>query len=718
MLTLAYFFIQVIISSGIMLLYYWLLLRNKKFHQYNRFYLLALFVLPWFVPLLKINLLPPKENTTTIIYFIQAIANNNTVIESKVKGLIFNWNTAVILTYILVCVFILIGLIKALLNIYRLLKQNSCKHWENIYLVFTNAKGTPFSFFKYIFWNNEIAMQSAEGKQILAHELIHVKQKHSLDNILIQIILIVGWCNPFFWLAKKEMNLIHEFIADTKVVKNGDASSLAAMLLAAAFPQQKFLLTTPFFFSPIKRRLAMITNTKNTKFSYARRIIALPVLFITVLLFSFRNTQLIAKAKADSKENIIIEDVYLSDIPNSTDSLSTEDLNLFSSKLNALAKTKTLPNGKTITTYERNDDEYKKLYALYKRMNQAQKDRFAVAIMKYPPIKKIVPTQEQLNNWKNENLYGLWIDGKHVNNNVLNNYKAPDFAHYDASKLYGAAKTGRKYSVQVNLATTKYYNEKYRKDSLIIIGYRFTPPKIVRDDTMKVKFTPPKIVRAKYTKAKDNNGVIKFVADSFYINTKGNLNLNNALIIVDGKEVLQDFLNTMPPNSIQTISILKDSYSAVKKYGAKAKNGVIEITTKPNNKEPYLTNVTLEKIDSNNYNVAKNEQPNIVFTTVLIAAEFPGGKEAWQKFLQKNLNANIPVDKGCPPGKYIVNLTFTVNEKGEVSNIKALNNPGYGTKEEAIRVMQNSPNWLPAVQNGHKVNSIVKKSITFQISEE
>ncbi|MBS1640567.1 MAG: energy transducer TonB [Bacteroidetes bacterium] len=701
MLTLAYFFIQVIISSGIMLLYYWLLLRNKKFHQYNRFYLLALFVLPWFVPLLKINLLPPKENTTTIIYFIQAIANNNAVIESKVKGLIFNWNTAVILTYILVCVFILIGLIKALLNIYRLLKQNSCKHWENIYLVFTNAKGTPFSFFKYIFWNNEIAMQSAEGKQILAHELIHVKQKHSLDNILIQIILIVGWCNPFFWLAKKEMNIIHEFIADTKVVKNGDASSLAAMLLAAAFPQQKFLLTTPFFFSPIKRRLAMITNTKNTKFSYARRIIALPVLFITVLLFSFRNTQV--TAKANNKTDIIVQDVYLSDIPNSTDSLSTEDLNLFSSKLNALAKTKTLPNGKTITTYERNNDEYKKLYALYKKMSQTQRDRFAVAIMKYPPIKKEIPTQEQLNNWKNENLYGLWIDEKHVDNTVLTNYKPTDFLHYDASKLYGAAKTGRKYSVQVNLATTKYYNEKYRKDSLIIIGYRFTPPKIVRD---------------KYTKAKDNNGVIKFVADSFYINTKGNLNLNNALIIVDGKEVLQDFLNTMPPNSIQTISILKDSYSAVKKYGAKAKNGVIEITTKPNNKEPYLTNVTLEKIDSNNYNVAKNEQPNIVFTTVLIAAEFPGGKEAWQKFLQKNLNANIPVDKGGPPGKYIVNLTFTVNEKGEVSNVKALNNPGYGTKEEAIRVMQNSPNWLPAVQNGHKVNSIVKKSITFQISEE
>jgi len=452
----------------------------------------------------------------------------------------------------------------------------------------------------------------------------------------------------------------------------------------------------------------MITNTKNTKFSYARRIIALPVLFITVLLFSFRNTQLIAKAKADSKENIIIEDVYLSDIPNSTDSLSTEDLNLFSSKLNALAKTKTLPNGKTITTYERNDDEYKKLYALYKRMNQAQKDRFAVAIMKYPPIKKIVPTQEQLNNWKNENLYGLWIDGKHVNNNVLNNYKAPDFAHYDASKLYGAAKTGRKYSVQVNLATTKYYNEKYRKDSLIIIGFRFTPPRIVRD----------KDAKASAVKVKNNNGVIKFVADSFYINNKGNLNLNNALIIVDGKEVLQDFLNTMPPNSIQTISILKDSYSAVKKYGAKAKNGVIEITTKPNNKEPYLTNVTLEKIDSNNYNVAKNEQPNIVFTTVLIAAEFPGGKESWQKFLQKNLNANIPVDKGGPPGKYIVNLTFTVNEKGEVSNVKALNNPGYGTKEAAIRVMQKSPNWLPAVQNGHKVNSIVKKSITFQVSEE
>lgn len=452
----------------------------------------------------------------------------------------------------------------------------------------------------------------------------------------------------------------------------------------------------------------MITNTKNTKFSYARRIVALPVLFVTVLLFSFRNAELTAKAKATNQENIIIENVYLNDTPNSTDSLSTEDLNLFSSKLNALARTKKLPNGKTITTYDKNDEEYKELYALYKRMNQSQQNRFNVAIIKAPPIKKAIPTQEQLNNWKNENLYGLWIDGKHVANNVLTNYKPTDFAHYNASKLYGSAKTGKKYSVQVDLATTKYYDENYKKDSSIIIGFRFAPPKIVRD----------KDAKASNTNVKDDNRNIKIVADTIYFNTKNNLNTKNALIIVDGKEVSENFLSTMPPNSIQTISVLKDNYG-IKKYGAKGENGVIEITTKPtNNAKLIFTDAAVEKNDDNNKNDILKKQNNIAFTVVQIPAEFPGGNIGWLKFLHRNVNTNIPLDKGCPPGQYKVNLVFTVSEDGEINNIKALNDPGYGTKEEALRVMQKSPKWISAVQNGHKVSSVEKREITFQVTTD
>jgi beta-lactamase regulating signal transducer with metallopeptidase domain len=173
--------------------------------------------------------------------------------------------------------------------LYRLLRDHSCKNVGDVYLVLTQAKGTPFSFFRYIFWNEEIDIRSEAGKQILQHELTHVQQKHSFDKLFIQVMLIGGWFNPFFWLLRKEMDMIHEFIADKKAVNNGDTAALAQMLLTAAYPQQQFALTHPFFFSPIRRRLLMLTNNKNPRYSYIRRLVVLPLLAIVIVLFAFRS---------------------------------------------------------------------------------------------------------------------------------------------------------------------------------------------------------------------------------------------------------------------------------------------------------------------------------------------------------------------------------------------------------------------------------------------
>ena len=65
-------------------------------------------------------------------------------------------------------------------------------------LVITNAKGTPYSFFKYIFWNEAIDMTSTTGQQILQHEITHVKEKHSYDKLFVQLSLIAGLFNPLF----------------------------------------------------------------------------------------------------------------------------------------------------------------------------------------------------------------------------------------------------------------------------------------------------------------------------------------------------------------------------------------------------------------------------------------------------------------------------------------------------------------------------------------
>lgn len=114
----------------------------------------------------------------------------------------------------------------------------------------------------------------------------------------------------------------------------------------------------------------------------------------------------------------------------------------------------------------------------------------------------------------------------------------------------------------------------------------------------------------------------------------------------------------------------------------------------------------------------EEEDYNKIFTVVQIEAEFPGGKAAWNKYLQRNLNASLPMDNGAPPGKYTVVVIFTVDKEGNISDIQTENDPGYGTKDEAMKVIRKGPKWKPAVQNGRNVAYRHKQSITFVVSEE
>jgi N-acetylmuramoyl-L-alanine amidase len=271
--------------------YYWLVLRDKKFHQYNRFYLMSVLLMSWIIPLIKIQWTKPVTSDAQVINFLSIVADNNAEIDANLAktNYQFTWEGLAVAAYFLIAAIMLGLLVVGLVRLYVLLKKHSCKNVGDVYLILTQVKGTPFSFFRYIFWHEAIDLRSDAGKKMLEHELTHVQQKHSVDKVLIQVVLVVGWFNPFFWLLKKEMEMIHEFIADNKSVQNGDSASLAQLLLTAAYPQQQFLLTTPFFFSPIKRRLAMITNNKNPRFSYLRRLVILPLLAIVVVLFAFRS---------------------------------------------------------------------------------------------------------------------------------------------------------------------------------------------------------------------------------------------------------------------------------------------------------------------------------------------------------------------------------------------------------------------------------------------
>ncbi len=104
--------------------------------------------------------------------------------------------------------------------------------------------------------------------------------------------------------------------------------------------------------------------------------------------------------------------------------------------------------------------DQRRLEQIFKQMNATQQSKQKIAFIKAPqPLKKIIPTNDQLKEWKNETIYGLWIDGKRTKNYALEHYVNTAFEHVTVSKLYGAAKQNKTYSYQVNLMTKDYYRK-------------------------------------------------------------------------------------------------------------------------------------------------------------------------------------------------------------------------------------------------------------------
>ena len=294
---LFFYFAKVILSSGILLLYYRLFLKDKTFHHYNRFYLLSAMVISLILPLIKVSYFTLEVNSG--IYLL--VNQLQQFKSSKILHDDFFYFTSAALVFGLVSVFFLSRFIYGLMKIQRLKNNFKKENFQGINFYQTNLDEAPFSFFRNLFWKNSIEIQSDLGRQILKHEMVHIEQKHTWDKIFVETTTSLFWFNPFFYFIKKEINLIHEYLADKKALKNSDTKAFAQMLLAGHFSGRQLPATSPFLSSNLKKRLTMLKKSK-TKFSYARRILALPILFVIAFLYLVN-----AKNKEIMKSNLEIE---------------------------------------------------------------------------------------------------------------------------------------------------------------------------------------------------------------------------------------------------------------------------------------------------------------------------------------------------------------------------------------------------------------------------
>ena len=669
MITILYYLLKVVICSAILYTYYWFVLRNKQFHQYNRFYLMGISVLSWVVPFIKINIIKEQViSAPKVLYFADVIADKNSSLEHEVvlKSSQFTWDNLLLIIAISITLLFFARFVKSLWNVRKLIWKYPLKKLSNLYLIMTDVKGTPFSFFKYIFWNTSINLNSEVGKKILAHEVAHVEENHSFDKLLIELQLMIGWFNPIVWLIRDELHLIHEFIADQKSIQNNDTSVLAELLLASAYPSQQHILSNSFFFSPIKRRIQMFTKT-NTKYSYLRRLTILPIMAATVLLFAFRNGNLNSRPiiKLDKQFTVIIDAGHGGDDlgASAVDGTTEKDL-----ALSIAQKVKALNNNPNINiVLTRESDRFINVVDRANFANASNANLFVSIHMdkagtaKFTGTTCYIPSKNKL--YLKENIM--------IAKNILD----------ATSELFPESKiTTRKMGIWVL--------ENVKMPSVLFESGFISNP----NDLKLVKANEEKIANMLL------DGINSYLSGS----NKIQRNVDTLLKVKSSssKDIVEIKLDTIPAKKVNKINLQnKVDDVAVVSYSSVDTGGVSAVFVAP-------------KIQKN-ADPQKNNEP--IFYTTQKPAESPAG---WSNYLMNNLDRDLPYRNKAVTGKYTVRLSFVVNQNGDVENVIAENDPGYGTAKEAVRVIQNGPKWIPAEQEGKKVNSLVKQVIIFNVNRK
>lgn len=279
------YLVKTILISGILIAYYWFALRNKKFHYYNRFYLLSASVISILTPIFNFDWFSIEE---PVLYGSYEVLQYVLPASKSSFDDQLSWMDFILMGSVFIGIILLITLSIQVYKIQLLKKKSHVTPMDGFDFVNTKEENAPFSFFNNLFWKESISLQDEGGQQIFKHEITHIQQKHTWDRIYCQIIASIFWMNPFNWMIQKELMTIHEFIADEEAVGNANVEIFAKMLLQAHYGNHFLNPTHQFFYSSIKRRMLMLTTSKSIKYSYLRRLMVLPVFIVTICLVSIK----------------------------------------------------------------------------------------------------------------------------------------------------------------------------------------------------------------------------------------------------------------------------------------------------------------------------------------------------------------------------------------------------------------------------------------------
>src|SRR5664280_121426 len=185
-----------------------LFLRNERFFFLNRIYLLAGILTSFFFPLISIHY-------TVILPVVQNIQTDNTVvneIQNTSKSFLPDLKIILLTLYATGVLFVITLMFRQGQSIRRAIKKSDIISFRPVKLIKTPEYASAFSFFSYVFVNPSIT--DVETKEIMIHEMVHIRQKHWVDLLLVELLCMMQWFNPLVWIYVRFIRQNHEYLAD------------------------------------------------------------------------------------------------------------------------------------------------------------------------------------------------------------------------------------------------------------------------------------------------------------------------------------------------------------------------------------------------------------------------------------------------------------------------------------------------------------------------
>jgi TonB family protein len=279
--TFALYLIKSVIWLAGFALVFIIFLRNERFFLLNRIYLLAGILTSFLFPLISIHytvILPVVGNFQSDSAVVSEIQNAGSSIIPDLKLLL-------LVLYVSGVLFVFTLLIKQGRSVFRAIKKSEIISFHPAKLIKSTDYTSAFSFFSYVFVNPSIT--DVETKEIMNHELVHIRQKHWFDLLLVQLLCMMQWFNPLVWIYVRFIRQNHEYLADEVALQlTSDPAVYRAVLLNQIVGAPVVSLVNSFNYSPNKKRFKMMKNIISSPYRKMKILLILPVFAIVLYAFA------------------------------------------------------------------------------------------------------------------------------------------------------------------------------------------------------------------------------------------------------------------------------------------------------------------------------------------------------------------------------------------------------------------------------------------------